>query len=260
MKQIKIYRPLLLMLPLVVVFVACKKDYDARFAQYNTSLDNTAKVQVYNAVIGSNRSYLFVDDKPVNGATIAYGSSFPSGAAGFAVQAGQRVFLFKDTSVNATLQTFLTVGQNINAKGNYTFFAYDTVNAAKLKFVDTDIVIPEDTAARIRLASFIFSKTAIPNLDIYSTRKGANIYTNVARETITEFMPYPSSLTDTLIVRTTGSTTNNLINRTTAGRIPVQLVINPIRKRSYTIVVRGSFYTDTSSQTNLRTITSFTNN
>ena len=238
MKQIKIFRLLFFMLPVVVVFVACKKDYDARFADYNTSLDNTAKVQVYNSVISSNRSYLFVDDKAVNGATIAYGSSFPSGAAGFAVEAGQRVFLFKDTSVNATTQTFLTVKENLAAKGNYTFFAYDTVNAAKLKFVATDIIIPDDTAARIRLANFIYSKTPIPNLDVYSVKKGANIYSNLTPETITQFMPYPSSITDTLILRTTGSTTNNLINRTTAGRIPVQLVINPIRKRSYTIVIR----------------------
>ena len=259
MRHIKIFKLLLAALPVIIVFVACKKDYDARFAQYNTDLSNTARVQLYNAVIVSNRSYLYVDAKPVNGATIAFGTSFPSGASGFAVQAGQRNFLFRDT-LNPTTQSLLSVSQNITANTYYTMFTYDTLNAAKVKFVTTDIVIPDDTSARIRFANFIFSKTPIPNIDIYSTRKAANIYTNVAPETITGFMPYPSSLTDTLIVRTTGSSTNNLINRTTAGRIPVQLIINPIRKRSYTIVLRGSYFTDTTTQTNLRTLTSFTNN
>jgi hypothetical protein len=255
----KLLKLLSISLPVIAVLAACKKDYDARFAQYTPQVGEKATVQLYNSVIGSSRSYLYVDFKPVNGATIGYGSSFPSGAAGISVAPGARNFLFRDTLVTS-LQTALSVNESLAAGSNYTIFAYDTVNAAKSKFVTTNLVTPADTSARLRFVNLIYSKTAIPNIDIYSTRKAANIYTNVAPETFTDFMPYASFLTDTLIVRTTGSATNNLINRTTAGRIPVQLIINPTPKRSYTMVLRGSYYTDTSTQTNLRTLTSFTNN
>jgi Domain of unknown function (DUF4397) len=255
----KLLKLLSITLPVIAVLAGCKKDFDARLAQYNSDLGQKARIQLYNSVIGSNRSYLFVDFKPVNGATIAYGASFPSGAAGFSVNSGQRNFLFRDTLVTS-LQTALSVNENLAPAGNYTIFAYDTVNAAKSKFVTTNLVIPADTTARLRFVNLIFSKTAIPNIDIYSVKRAANIYTNVPPETFTDFMPYASSLTDTLIVRTTGSATNNLINRTTAGRIPLQLILNPTRQRSYTVVLRGSYYTDTTTQTNLRTLTFFTNN
>ncbi|TMI62683.1 MAG: DUF4397 domain-containing protein [Bacteroidetes bacterium] len=255
----KLLKLLSITLSFIAVLAACKKDYYSRRAQVNTELSEKAGVQLYNSIIGSNRSYLYVDFKPVNGATIAYGTSFPSGAAAFSVNNGLRNFLFRDTLVTS-LQTAISINETLAPSSNYTIFAYDTVNAAKSKLVTTNIVVPADTSARIRFVNLIYSKTAIPNLDIYSAKKKAVIYSNIAPETVTDFMPYASFLTDTLIVRTTGSTTNNLINRTTAGRIPLQLIINPTPKRSYTMVLRGSYYTDTSTQTNLRTLTSFTNN
>lgn len=244
-------------MPVIFVLAACKKDYDARLAQFNTNLEQNATVQLYNSVIASNRSYLYVDFKPVNGATISYGSTFPVGAAGFSVPAGQRNFLFRDT-LKTSLQTALTLNEALTAQKQYTIFAYDTVNNAKVKIVPTDFEIPTDTTAKLRFINLVYSKTAIPNVDIYSVKKGANIFSNISPEAVTSFIPYATALTDTLIVRTTGSATHNLINRTTAGRIPLRLILTPTRHNIYTVVLRGSYYSDTSNQTNLRTLTFFT--
>jgi hypothetical protein len=47
-----------------------------------------------------------------------------------------RNFLFRDTLVTS-LQTAISINETLAPSSNYTIFAYDTVNAAKSKFVAT---------------------------------------------------------------------------------------------------------------------------
>lgn len=206
---------------------SCKKDLDPTIKEEN-NLVNTSQVQLYNAIVGSNRNYVYVDTKPLNGATIAYGSSFPSNAYGFSVPSGFRAFLLKDTLVTST-QLQLSFAENLQSQKNYTIFAYDTITAPKQLTVETKLEIPTDTTARVRFANFLYSTTALPAVDVYSVKRQANVFSGVIKTGVTDFIPYASALNDTLLVRWTGTTT----------QVVALNGFNPTQKRSYTVIVRG---------------------
>jgi hypothetical protein len=255
-KLIKVFA---IALPVIAVLAACKKDYKEAKATYNPDLESKATVQLYNAVLSSKVSYLYVDFKSVTGANITYGAALPTGSSAIAVDPGMRNFLFKDTT-NPTIQTALSLNENLSAKTAYTIFAYDTVNAAKAKMVTTDLSIPADTTAKLRFANMAYHRTAPQAVDIYSVKRGANVFTNVAAGDVTAFIPYASALNDTFYVRPAG-TTNNLTVRTSSTATPTTLIgtLTPTRKRSYTLVFRGSYLTDITSSAVVRSLVSFTN-
>jgi hypothetical protein len=213
--------------------VSCDKTEESEIIE-NLDLDNKAFIKVHNGVLNSARNNIYVDNAPVTGvaAVFPYNAVYPSTVFGVGVDAGSRTILIKDTSATTT-QTPITFTQNFDAGKTYTIFTYDTVNQAKYKIVETPIVIPTDTTARLRFANFIFSRTPVPNVDLYSVKAGANIFTNVPVEGVTEFITYRSRVTDSLYVRATGTLTN---------LTPV-FTINPTEKRSYTIVFRGRYQT-----------------
>ena len=154
--------------------------------------------------------------------------------------------MIRDT-LTATTQTPLSFAQNMDVGKNYTIFMYDTINAAKQKTVETKIVVPGDTTARLRFANFIFSKNAVPAVDIFSKRRNVNVFTNVAVTGVTDFIPVPSAFTDTFYVRETGTT----------NQLAVLNGLTPTEKRSYTLVFRGRY--ETTSGTIARTLSSFIN-
>jgi len=93
-------------------------------------------------------------------------------------------------------------------------------------------------------------KSATPTpIDIFSVKRNANVFTNIAYGTVTPFIPYASALSDTLVVRQTGSTTVNL--DTLRG-------FNPTQKRSYTLVFAGRYMINESGGSSPRTLTSTT--
>lgn len=226
-------------------FSACTKTFDEKVTQLR-DFSSSSLLQLYNGTLSTTRNYVYVDSKPLNGAAIAYGGIFPGTGNGFAVPIGQKSFLIRDT-LTTSVQPQLSFAQNLQSGKYYTIFMYDTLNAVKQKTVETAIVVPEDTSARIRFANFVFSKNAIPAVDIYSRKKGTNIFTNIPVTDVTAYIPYPSGITDTLAVRATGTTTDlTLLNG-----------ITPTAKRSYTIIFRGRY--ETTSGTVARTLTSFVN-
>jgi len=211
----------------LLLIQSCNKDVEQKLPE-QSDFSNSALVQVYNAIVGSSRNYVYVDGTPVNGATVAYGSAFPSAAYGFAVSPGQRSFIIKDTAATTT-QIPLTFNGNFEANKSYTVFAYDTITAPKQITVATTIEVPTDTTARVRFANFAYSPAAIPPVDVYSVKRQANIFSNINNAEVTSFISYASALSDTLLVRSAG--TNTLL---------VQLNgFNPTQKRSYTLVLRG---------------------
>ncbi len=224
---------------------SCTKTFDEKVEQQR-NFSNSSILQVYMGTVSASRNYVYVDSKPVNGAAIAFGGVFPATGYGFSVPIGVRAFLIRDTLTAAT-QTPLSFAENMQPNKNYTIFMYDTINAAKQKTVETAIVIPADSTARLRFANFIFSKNAVPAVDVFSKRRNQNIFTNVSVTDVTNFIPYASKLTDTLSVRATGTTTD----------LAVLNGITPTEKRSYTIVFRGRY--ETTSGTIARTLSSFVN-
>jgi hypothetical protein len=233
---------------LSVFAISCKKKTAKDVAIEPTTFNDRAFVQVYNGILNAARNYVYVDGTPVNGASIAYNATFPATPANFSVLNGYRNFLVKDTS-STTTQVPLSFAENLLSGNYYTIFLYDSLTTPKQAIVNNNIVIPSDTTARVRFANFIFSRVGINNVDVYSLKQNANIFTNVPVTTVTNYIPIASALNDTLSVLDAG--TPNVL-ATLNG-------FNPTRKRSYTLVFRGRYQT-TGTTGVARLLTAFASN
>ena len=224
-----------------LALVACEKSLDNKLT-IDKGMENSTTVQVFNALVNSNRTQVFVDTRKVSGATITQGTVFPANPNyGFNVPGGLRPFIIRDTLVSST-QVPLAFSENMQVNTHQTIFVYDTINSPKQKTVIDNIVVPTDTTARIRFANFVYNPTNVPAVDIYSVNRGTNIFTNVNVTDVTEFIPYASRETDTIYIRPTGTTTN-LQNVTGSTWADIRLIFTPTIRRSYTIVFWGSWRT-----------------
>lgn len=217
---------------LLALFIAacCKKNDDILFNKYDVA-KTQALAQVYVATVNAARNVLFVDGQAISWSTTGLGGIFPSTLAnGFTLDPGIRNFLVKDTLPTST-QVPLSFQQQVDAGKKYTIFLYDTITSPKVKTVETNIVIPSDTTARLRFANFFYSKSAIPAFDIFSKRRNISVASNLKATDVTDFMPFPSYYNDTLIFSEAG--TSN-IAFTLNG-------INLTPKKSYTLVLRGRY-------------------
>lgn len=243
-KTIKSYTLALLF---VALFVSCERSTDMTIKE-NMDLTGKATVKIHNSVVNSARNIAFVDNVPVTGATgIMYyvpatgPVSFPNTVYGFAVDAGSRTVLIMD-SLSTSTQVPITVTNNFESGKNYTIFTYDSITRAKSKLVETSIVIPaDDTTARLRFANMITFPTATPNIDIYSARLKANIFSNVSVGSVTDYTPVRSLVADTFYVRIAGTTTNLTLNGTAGTTQIVGLITTLTSKRSYTMIFRGLY-------------------
>lgn len=256
----KINRTVILVSVVVIMvvsfFISCKKETGKEIAQETSDLSNSAIIQVYNASIPSaatdpRRNYVYVDNIPLTGAPITFGSFFPSSATGAAVASGSKQFLIKDT-IGTSAQPQLTFTQTLNARSGYTIFMYDTFTTIKQKTVETIIEIPNDTTARVRFANFVYHPSAISGIDIFSTRRNANVVSNLLPTNVTPFMAYAAATNDTLYVTEAGNPSN---------RLDTLRPFNPTPKRSYTLIFRGRWRTnEIGNAANPRTLSVFANN
>lgn len=242
MKTIKTYIAGLGLLAFAVAaLVSCEKTFDDKLAT-DDDLNNSTTVQVFNAIVNSNRTQVYVEGQKISGATITQGTVFPLNPnPGFEVQGGLRPFLVRDTLSTST-QLPLSFAENMQVDRHQTIFLYDTITSPKQKTVIDNIQVPSDTTARIRFANFVYNPTGIPAVDIYSVKRGTNIFTNVQVTDVTEFIPYASALTDTIYIRPTGTSTN-LQNVTGSTWADIRLIFTPTIRRSYTVVFWGSWRT-----------------
>lgn len=227
----------------------------------NSDFSNSSLAQVIIATVNASRNYVYVDGVPVNGAALTSGSIFPASGTGpgFQVSPGVKAFLVRDT-LGTTTQVPLSFAENMQFGRNYTVFMYDTISAPKQKTVQTDIVIPSDTTARLRFGNFTYTPTAIPAVDIFSKKRNANVFTNVQISDVTGFIPYASGLTDTFYIRPTGTTTNlQNFNPTSSTWSDMFVTLNPQAKRSYTLVFRGSFRAMLTNNASVRTLSVYNN-
>src|SRR6185295_9415023 len=98
-------------------------------------------------------------------------------STGAAIVGGLKQCLIKDT-LSASTQPQISFAESIQAGKSYTIFMYDTFTVIKQKTVETIIQIPADTTARVRFANFVYHPTAIPGIDIFSTRRNGFVATN----------------------------------------------------------------------------------
>lgn len=239
MKLLKNILFALLILSAVLLVDACRKPYTYIAANDTDIINNSATVQIFGACARIARNYAFVDGAPVSGATFSFGGVFPGTAYSFRVTPGTHSLLMKDTLVTTT-QVLTTYSQVFDLGKNYTIFLYDTVTSPKVFAVQNKITIPTDTSCMLRFANFIYNPTAVPNVDVYSFRRGGiggfattttPIFANVATNQVTDFIPYASLLPDTLYVYGVG---------TTAPLLAKQLVVSLTPTRSYTSAYIGS--------------------
>lgn len=242
------------------VMVSCTKSFDEK-QQQQRDFTNSSIMQVYVATVNANRNFIWVDANRINGASLTSGSVFPTTGYGFNVAGGLRNFLVRDTLTTST-QVPYSFAENLQAGKTYTLFIYDTITSPKQKTVLTNIEVPTDTTARIRFAHFAYSPTEVPAVDIFSVKRNANIFTNVALTEVTGFIPIASGVTDTFYIRPTGTGTN-LQNYTTspapASWRDIQAVLTPTIKRSYTLIFRGGYRATTSTNPTVRNLSVFVN-
>jgi hypothetical protein len=253
---------------------SCVKPTGQDVGTMQSDFSNKAFIQVYNAAAGTSRNYVYVDGNPVSGALMAYGGAFPNTAspANFAFTSGTRAFLIRDTSSTILTQPSLSFGEDLMTGKYYGIIMYDTATTVKQKTFVNNIIIPDDTTARLRFANFVYNAPgAAPPAsgppmasayDVFSVKRNANIFTNVQNTEMTDYIPYASALTDTFYIRPTGTTTNlqNFVPTPAPGSLAnIQTTLNPTRKRSYTLIFRGGYRTYTSTGATVRTLSTFVN-
>lgn len=255
MKRFNIFSACAGLAVIVVSQFSCTKTNFERVANTNTDFNNKAQVQVYNATINTQRTFVYSDGKKLNGAALIYTQTTATNAAHtgsgitFLLDPGLHAFTIRDTLGTST-QTKLNFSENLDANKFYTIFMYDTMNAVKQKTVLTELVTPADSTARVRFANFVYSKALPPTVDIFSKRRNENVFSNIPYTTVTDFIPYATGVSDSLIVRTAGT----MIALDTAT-----FTFTP--KRSYTLVFRGRASTNEIGGALFpRTLASFTNN
>lgn len=231
----KILRIIILVIGAVTtsfVYMSCTKEIP-QVAATQTDFSNSSNVQVFNGTVKSTGNYIYVDGVPVSGVAVNYGGIFPATAYSFKVSAGSRSILIKDT-LPASKQTPITFSQNFDAGKSYTIFTYDTITSVKQTTVLNNVVIPTDTSAMLRFSNFIYNTTTVPNVDVYSYRRGTvnPVFKNVATGQVTDFIPYSSGLTDTLYVYATGTASPLIIKSVIPSLTPT---------RSYTSAYSGSY-------------------
>lgn len=219
----------------LITIYSCKKDYSKAVAAYVPGIENYAFIKVINGTVGSSRTYVYQDalTQPMTGSPLSSTGYYPTTTAYAALYQGNRTIIIKDTASNATQKSISYTG-NFVAGNYYTFFMYDTSATAKYILVQDKIETPTDTTARIRFANLVYSSTPVENVDIFSTRMNTNLFTNVSVGQVTDFAPFASKNTDTLYVRSTGTTTNL-----------AQASITATPGRSYTAVFEGRYQTTT---------------
>lgn len=238
----------LAMVVTTLTMLSCKKEIRKEHSTDDYDYTNKSFVQVYNGIINATRNTVTVDGNLVTGSLLAFNSNFPSTPSNFAITAGFKEFLVRDTLLTST-QVPLSFAENLQAGNYYTVFLYDSLNSPKKKIVQNNIVIPTDTTARVRFANFIYTTTAVPNVDIFSLKRNANVFINIPITGVTDYLPYASALNDTLYVRETG----------TLNQLAALNGFNPTRLRSYTLVFRGRYQT-TGTTGIARLLTAFSSN
>jgi hypothetical protein len=219
-------------LAIVMVLSSCEKEFKYVIVEQK-DLAGKASVKFYNSIVNSSRNFVYADNIPVTGSITSFATAalFPAVSPSyFMLDAGSRTITVKDTAV-VTTQIPLEIKTNLEAGKYYTMIAYDSITNPKMLALTDNIQFPTDTTSRLRFVNVIYTTTPVSNVDVFSFKRQANIFTNVSIAQATDFIPYASAFTDTLQIRATGTTTSLAQLNT--------LVLT--QKRSYTIVFRGRY-------------------
>jgi Domain of unknown function (DUF4397) len=153
---------------------------------------------------------IYVNGNKLNGTFLTYGSFFPSTTNLYAAvpPGAQSIRLTVNGVTTPDSVTLATFTKTLAAGSYYSFLINDSMlstNEAKQIFVQ-DIFTRTDTLHyTVRFAHTILNDTTGKNVDVYSSRLGANMFSNISPGTVTSFATEPYTfVNDTLIIRRAG--------------------------------------------------------
>jgi hypothetical protein len=230
---------------------SCSKKID--LVAPTASINGLAYIKVaqlspnFRAVVGGRDSFnVYMNEKKVNGAFLTYGSFFPTTTNLYAaVTPGQQVIRMTVNGTN-TPDSVNLVGftKNLVAGNYYSFLLTDSLislDPTMQMFIQDNFIRTDTLHYTIRLVHAITNDSAGKNIDVYSTRLGTNIFSNISPGTATSFIVNPYTITaDTFIVRRTGNPFE--LCRLSTVALPIA------RERAYTLVYKGLRNTSTGTK------------
>lgn len=201
------------------LLLACKKDIKPVAESVN--IENKAFVKIvhaapsFRALFNVRDSFnVFANNQKLNATFLTYGGAFPAANIGYAaVDPGTvnfRLFLpggiTKPDSVEIT-----SITKTLSPNKYYSFIITDQVRSTRDSsqiWIEDNFETPPPNFYSMRFVHAVLNDTAGRNVDIYSARRNAAIYTNIRPGQTTTFtnFPFTAGITDTLIVRRAGTT------------------------------------------------------
>ncbi|MEQ1553230.1 MAG: hypothetical protein ABL929_03570 [Ferruginibacter sp.] len=194
----------ILFLATVILFISCEKY--AEPVAIITPSTGKATVQFFNAAVGTGKNLVYIDTKLLNKTLLNTNTVLPTNTMGYEVISGSHDLAVRDTTAGS-LQSFLGFIHNFEANSSYTTFMYNNFSAIKQLTIKNNFVFPSDTVSLLRFANFLYNTTPLTGVDVYSVKKASNIFTNVAQNTVTDYIPYVSIASDTFRIFQTGTST-----------------------------------------------------
>ena len=186
---------------------------------------------------------IFLNGAKLNGSFLTFGSLFPSSTNLYAaIKAGESTIKLSTYGVlNPDSITVVSLKKTLEAGKYYSLIITDSIlnsNSNKQIFTQDNFKISDTNSFTMRFVHAILNDTAGKNIDVYSTRRAGNIFSNISPGTVTDFNTQPYNfITDTIIVRR-ASSTFELARFSTAA--------NPLaRQRAYTLIYKGTPSTTT---------------
>lgn len=229
---------LLFCLPVILLW-SCSKQLDKVAAVSDPSGFAFIKIGQYSpsfrAILNNRDSFnVYVNGAKLNGGFMSFGSLFPTATNLYAaVPAGTQSVRLTLNGVNTPdSMTLVAFSKTLVAGNYYTFFLTDSLNStdpSKQMFMQDNFSRTDTLHYTVRLVNSIVNDFA-GNIDVYSYRLGANMFSSVTPASATQFMSEPYTLTlDTLSVRRAGTLTELArFNSVTFAR-----------ERAYTLLYKG---------------------
>lgn len=230
--------------------IACKKDYlvktpapaaDSSFA-YIKIADISPS---FRSMMKSPDTFTVYLDSTRLSTPLSYGVTFPNNAgtvvnAYAAIPPGThklRISFKGTTTADSTITSFT---ESFTAARYYTFMITDSLLATRdtaRMFIQDYFPAPLTGTYNLRFINAVINDTPGLAVDLYSTRKNANLFTKIKPDSVTSFqaLAYNAQLNDTIFVRRSGTTFNLAVVAKAGG-----LVFTPGNQRSYTICFQGN--------------------
>ena len=229
---------LLFCLPMIGLW-SCSKQLDKVAAVSDPSGFAFIKIGQYapsfRAIVNNRDSFnLYVNSTKLNGSFMTFGSLFPTSNNLYAaVPSGTQTIRLTINGVNTPDSMSLVAFTKTLVAGNYySFFLTDSLNStdpSKQMFVLDNFSRTDTLHYTVRLVHSIVNDFG-GNIDVYSYRLGANMFSNVSPASATAFASEPYTFTvDTLSVRRAGTLTE-------LARLNSVIFA---RERAYTLLYKG---------------------